>query len=384
VFSKASALLVLLVVAFVFEATLAFKIPLARPQLTGKNYKNSDAYLQAKFANGGSATIPLTDQDDVSYYGPITIGTPPQDFLVLFDTGSSNLWVPSSKCPQSNKACQAHHKYNSSQSSSYVANGTAFAIQYGTGSLTGFISQDTMNIGGLNVKNQNFAEAMVEPGNTFVDAAFDGILGMAFDSISVDHATPVWYNLVSQGLVSKPLFTFWLNKWEGQTPGGELTLGDIATDRFSGSLSYVPLTSDTYWQFDVSQVLVAGQSLGVSGSAIADTGTSLIIGPLAAMNQLNKQIGAGADGSIACSSRGKLPVVSFVISGNTFTLSGYDYVVVIPGSDGAADQCVSGFQGTEGLPVQFILGDVFISTYTTVFDFGGNQVGFAKSVQTKS
>jgi cathepsin D len=286
------------------------------------------------------------------------------------------------KCPTSNKACQTHKKYNSSASSTYKANGTSFSIQYGTGSLTGFISQDSVTIAGLTVKGQNFAEAINEPGTTFVNAAFDGILGMAFDSISVDGATPVWYNLISQGLVQQPLFTFWLDKWMGQTPGGELALGEIATDRFTGDLAYVPLTSETYWQFDLSDIQIAGQSLGLSGAAIADTGTSLIIGPSQGFAKLNQQIGAGSDGSIDCSKRGKLPAVSFVLNGKDFALNGYDYVLVVSGQNGEADQCVSGFQGADGLGVDFILGDVFISTYTTVFDFGGKQVGFAKSVQS--
>lgn len=111
-----------------------------------------------------------TDYVNAQYFAEITLGTPPQSFAVILDTGSSNLWVPSTRC--SSIACYLHKKYDATASSTYVANGTEFKIQYGSGSLEGVISNEVLNIGDLEIKGQDFAESTVEPGLAFAFGKF--------------------------------------------------------------------------------------------------------------------------------------------------------------------------------------------------------------------
>merc|ERR1712063_178350 len=81
---------------------------------------------------GGFPSVSLTDVEDAEYFGEVDIGSPPQKFQVIYDTGSSNLWVPSKACDNCKKTGST---YDSKSSSTYKKNGQSFSLQYGTVSL---------------------------------------------------------------------------------------------------------------------------------------------------------------------------------------------------------------------------------------------------------
>ncbi|XP_067643942.1 lysosomal aspartic protease [Eurosta solidaginis] len=339
---------------------------------TRDSLKTEIAFLRSKYnvASGRSGAEPLDNELNMSYYGKITIGTPPQEFLVIFDTGSSNLWVPSSNCPYSDQACQNHNQYDSSASSTYVPNGQKFSIAYGTGSLTGYLSQDTVTVSGLQIQNQIFAEAMSEPGISFISANFDGILGMAFKDIAVDNVAPAFYNIWSQGLVGKDIFSFYLARDGTSNHGGEMILGGSDPAYYQGDLTYVPISQPGYWQFSMDGATIGGQPMCGSGcQAIADTGTSLIVAPYYAYITYMNVVDPDQDGVVDCSLIDSLPDMEFIIGGNTFSVPASQYIL---NEDGECSPAVS-YMGSDF----WILGDIFIGMYYTEFDMGNNRIGFA-------
>ncbi|XP_041943047.1 cathepsin D-like [Alosa sapidissima] len=359
-------------------------------QLLALGKANSDLAKQSAPATTvapTSAPTPaekLTNFMDAQYFGEISIGTPPQDFKVLFDTGSSNLWVPSIHCSFLDIACWLHHRYNSKKSSTFAKNGTKFAIKYGRGSLSGFISEDVVNLAGVNVPGQQFGEAVQQPGITFAVARFDGVFGMGYPTISVEKVTPVFDQIMAKKLIPQNVFSFYLNRNPNAPVGGELMLGGTDKQYYDGELHYVNVTRKAYWQIKMDAVDVGNQlTLCKDGcQAIVDTGTSLMVGPTHEVRALHRAIGAlpllMGEYWIECSKIPTLPVISFNLGGKLFNLTGEDYI--LQESQMGAKICLSGFMAMDIPPPAgplWILGDVFIGRYYSVFDRDHDRVGFA-------
>lgn len=369
----------ILSLALLAEATVVIHLEKTQEIKSKSNelFKLRNKYGFDSVESGGVEESLMNFADD-SYYGKITIGTPPQEFMVLFDTGSSNLWVPVAPCHKYNAACKVHNTYKPGASSTYVENGKPFSIQYGTGSLSGYLVQDTVAVEGLAIQDQVFAVAVQEPGTTFSSSPFDGILGMAYKQISVDSVLPPFYNMLTQSLVENSLFSFYLARQGTSNEGGVLVLGGVDSNYYTGEITYVPVSSEGYWQFEMDSASINGMALCQAGDgcqAIADTGTSLIVAPDNQFSNLMSMIGAYMDYDsnsyvIDCNSINYLPDLTFSIGGATFNIGPSDYILQSQGG-----YCMPAI---EAMSSEFwILGDIFIGRYYTVFDLGNNRVGFA-------
>jgi cathepsin D len=176
----------------------------------------------------GGISLPLFSRQFVQYWTPIAVGNPPQEFKALVDLAWSDPFVPSVKCNEP-ESCDIHPLYNSSASSTYIADGRHVHMQGGGFWLRGNASIDSYHLAGVEIANQTFLEAdIVHRSYFFSDWWYDALLPLARDTVPViaqsNLSVPsVFQNSMAQGLLPRNVVGMAFPQLEGEA--GQLDLG---------------------------------------------------------------------------------------------------------------------------------------------------------------
>ncbi|XP_061022340.1 pregnancy-associated glycoprotein 1-like [Dama dama] len=357
------------------------RVKIMRKTRSEKNMLNKflkeHAYRLYQTSSPGSniATHPLRNFQDMVYVGNITIGTPPQEFQVVFDTGSSDLWVPSVFCTSPN--CSSHVMFRHNESSTYQPIRQIFSIEYGRGRMKGVVGRDTVRIGDLVSTDQPLGLSMEQSG--FEGMPFDGVLGLNYPNLSFTGGIPIFDNLKNHGAISEPVFAFYLsNKPEGSV----VMFGGVDKSYYQGAVNWVPLIKVGDWRVHMDRISMEGQIVACySGcEALVDTGESSIIGPRRLVNKILRFLGAKPRGSehyVSCSAVNTLPSIDFTINGINYPVPAQAYTI----KDSSGVCYINLEADPESTSVEtWILGDVFLRLYFSVFDRGNDRIGLAQAV----
>lgn len=222
------------------------------------------------------------------YYANIEVGMPPQKFKVIFDTGSSNLWVQSKLCKT--PGCLQHKGFDHQTSRTFRKHFVGgkipvFSIKYGTGKITGEFVKDIVTVAGITVVDQIFGLTYREEGFAFMNVPFEGILGLSFPSLSKSNTVPFFDNVISHQLLKHNIFSIFLSEDDQDS---NILFGKVNKQNMLTNFTFVEVVSKTYWEMDIKEIKIGNyttnyctflrEETGKCGVAI-DSGTSLYAGP---------------------------------------------------------------------------------------------------------
>ncbi|KAG8952202.1 Type I transmembrane sorting receptor [Tulasnella sp. 424] len=327
----------------------------------------------------GYSTDPLVNNDDKVYYGNIDIGTPAQVITIDFDTGSSDLVVPSASCAN----CTGPF-FDPSKSTSFATTNQPFSTSFGDDSTAyGLNSTETVAIGSLGVQTQAFA--VITQASKGFDDPNSGLMGLAFPTIAETQATPWFMNLAHAGALASNVVSFYLSRQGAD--GSELCVGCIDSAKFTGQPEYFPLTpgdaSQKTWDIQTQGFTVGGQLVPQAMTATIDSGTSLIYVPPSYATALYSKIpGAQAASdnkqfTFPCANAASLQVGIMFGSSTVFNINPTQFIAAADQATGTCTGAIMSSGQEDGIA---LVGDAFMSTWYSIFDYGNMRVGFAQAV----
>lgn len=361
-----------------------------------QNIKSFHSALDSKAPN----VLSYVHEDLINFHnsqfvGEVAIGSPPSKFKVVFDTGSSNIWIPSIKCEKD--GCVGHKKFDSKKSISFKSsikeNGEPIYtyIQYGTGTCILEHGYDHISIGNLKIENQNIGMVIEESLHPFAELPFDGIVGLSFPDPDFKFQNKNDHTLVEsikqQKILKRNLFAFYVPKELNKS--GSISFGR-ANSKYTlegNKIEWFPIVSIYYWEVRIIDIEIENETMSFCKNkkcrAAIDTGSSLITGPSSFIQPILEKLHLESN----CSNKNSLPNISFIlknINGNNvkFEFSPEDYIIEEVDQNNKSIECAIGLMPLD-IPEPrgpiFVFGNSFIRKYYTIFDADHNIVGMTQA-----
>jgi len=335
-----------------------------------------------------------------SYSGVLNVGTPAQEFRVVFDTGSGNIVLPAAECKTEACLMPDRRRFNMSASStsapvnsdgSVVPEGEAcdqVTIGFGTGEITGEFTTDTVCFG-VPPKPPSLEEAdsseeeiltddnpvslqeshspavkgdaefetqlcvemsvvlavemSTQPFKTF---RFDGILGLGLDGLAMNKQFSAFEMIMGTGLPASHFGVF-LSEGEDGEEESQIAMGGVDHRRLLEPLSWAPVQMPElgYWQVPIKAVRVGGKLLDVcldgTCRGVVDTGTSHLGIPAPYDKEMSELLVREAGDVLDCRLI-DAPEIEIELPGYTITLHPANYMRRLPLREGVS---VSSAQG---------------------------------------
>lgn len=337
----------------------------------------------------------------LQYYGEVQVGTPPQNFTVIFDTGSGHLLVPSAACES--PACTNHPRFWENKSSTSIPIGWADeplkpaasdddrdtqVINFAMGDVVGQYARDRVCLGGA-CAPADFVEMTEESDNPFKTAEWDGVLGLGQD-LTEAREFNVFEQLASNATPAfrKPVFAVYLGR--RIEDDAEITFGDYRESRMASPLQWVNISREGYWQFQFSDLTINGKPAGLCKKygerqcqAVLDTGSSLMMGPKEDLDPLLMMLNFGKDTEKNCSKADVFPKLGFMIEGKMLEMDPDDYMdrSSKKGLAQGVESCWAHLMpiGDTGRGPIFVLGMPFLRAFYTVYDVKNKRIGISRA-----
>ncbi|KAK4450238.1 peptidase A1 [Podospora aff. communis PSN243] len=325
------------------------------------------------------------------YTVDIGLGTPGQTVPVIFDTGSSELWV-NPDCSKSTDPNYCNEQPRFTSSSTLVVYGVQGSVTYGTGYADFNYVSDYVRLGSASVAQQIFGVAH--------DSAHATVGIMGAGPALGGWASPYPFvidSLAQQGVINSRAFSMDLRGFD--SAAGAVIFGGIDTKKYQGSLFKAPVVPAaqspdgwTRWWMRLSGIKVNQpngnvvdvytKSTGQPGQTfLVDSGYTLTALPTSIFNQLLAAFPSAvyvpsADLYLVdCMDPGEGGTIDFIFGdendSKTIKVRYYDFVWHAPGTN----LCVLGaFE--DDFPV---LGDTFLRSAYVVYDWDNREIHLAQS-----